>query len=114
MKTDYVKITNSGKVRLFVPSQMKYFFRDLLEAFINMPKLPLDRQSAPIMTKVALMNELYCKYHTQLSLINGDSKLTLTLSQSYALWAMCQEYDQTAYQHPGMGAMLMQLHQKLS
>jgi hypothetical protein len=110
-----VKITNKGKVSLYLSKGLKPFFKNLLELFINnKPNGQLNADTAPNRINVLLANEIYIKYHTQLSLIPGDVKLLITLSQATALWILCQEYDQYAFQDAEMGNTLVQLHQKLS
>lgn len=113
--SQYVTLTSKGKVRISVPGSLKYTFKNLLELFINdKVKGRLTRVTVGHLMEVANMDELYCKYHTQLCLMQGDVKLLLTLSQAYALWDLCQEYEKFAYTDAVMGDILMQLHQKLS
>lgn len=110
-----IKITNKGKVSMALPHHLKYLFKNMLELFINDHErhVQLDLKSVHDHLSVALMDEIYRKYHTQLSLINGDIKIQLTLSQAYALWYLCQMHEDLVYSDPSMGNLLMQLHQKL-
>jgi hypothetical protein len=110
-----VDITTKGKVRITLPSSMKYPFKQLLEMFMNdRVEWKLNVNTAPRLINIALINEVYCKHHMQLSMLNGEAKLLLTLAQAHAFWMLCQEYDQVALVDAGMGGILMQLHQKLS
>lgn len=115
MSEQLVKKTTSGKFRIVVKSGLKSYFKNLLELFINdQEKVKLDTSTVDILTHTATMSELYLKNHTLLSMANNDGKITLTLSQAYSFWFMCQLYDDYAYMNPTMGTILLQLHQKLS
>jgi hypothetical protein len=110
-----VKNLASGKVSVVIKGSLKGYFKNLLELFMNdSEKLKLNTHNVEMLTYIALINELYMKCNTELSMVKGDRKITLTKSQAYALWAMCQQYDDYAYTDPSMGGMLLQLHQKLS
>jgi hypothetical protein len=60
----------------------------------------------------ALIQEVYTRHLAALSLINQDSKITVSRAQALAIWSMCQEYQPVL--NPEMGNLLMHLHQKLS
>lgn len=113
--TQYVKITSKGKVSVQLTQGMKYTFKNLLELMMNdKPRKPLDLASSADLVNIALVDEIYRKYHTQLCFLQGDTKLLLTLAQAYALWTLCQQYDRYAFDNVGLGGVLLQLHQKLS
>lgn len=116
MRPDYVKVTTTGKVRFALTSSMKHSLKVLLELFISdqLNRRKLDASTCADLVNFSLMNEIYTRHFAQLSLINGPAKLSLTISQAYAFWYMCQQYDQHAYGSAEIGGLLLQLHQKLS
>jgi hypothetical protein len=115
MHHEYVKVTSKGKVSVSMPGHLKYEFQQLLELFMNdHERGKIDMVTVDGHIHVALMSEIYSKYHTQLCFVHGDVKIMMTLAQAYALWAMCQKYSKNAYGDATMGGILFQLHQRLS
>lgn len=114
-----VKITPTGKYSIRVSAQLKGFLLTLLYTFLEnlnneVARTRLAAFNNDVRILRALIDEIFCKYHTQLSIINRDGKLVLTVAQAHALWELCQQYDQEAFMHPEMGHLLMELHKKMN
>lgn len=121
MKKNDIKITHTGKVSIKISASLKPFLLHLLETFLNYlqseskdhgPMLTI--QGCEVRIYLSLIDEVYCKYHTQLSIINREGKILLSLAQAYAIWELCQSYNQEALSNAEMGYLLMELHRKLS
>lgn len=115
-----VKITSKGKVSIAIPASLKPFVKHLLEKFMDNLSDSIGSTKTVHLNNIedrilrALVDEVYVKHHTQLSIISQDCKLVLTWAQANALWQLCQLWDQEAFNNPGMGGLLLNLHQKLS
>lgn len=115
MTKELVKITAKGKVSVLVSHSLKPFLLNFLELLMNDRGKPaLSLHTAKDLCYTALVNELYVKYLVQLSLIQGDTRILLTLSQAYAMWELSQDYEHFAYANPQLGNILMELHRILS
>lgn len=115
MHIQYVKAKPSGKLSILLTSRLKYIFKNLLELYMNdKPVERLTRFTSHQLTILALVNEIYCKYYTQLSQVRDDVRIIITRAQAYALWEMCNEYEHHAFGDAEMGNIWMQLHQKLT
>lgn len=113
-KTD-VKITVKGKISIKVSQSLKPFLLNFLELLMNdRPKPKLSMHTAKDLCYLALINELYVKHLVSLSLIDGDCRILLTLSQAYAIWELSQDYEHFAYANPQLGNILMELHRILT
>ena len=116
MHQQLVKITSKGKVNIVISKNIKALLKHLFEQAINdwVTKFPLTLEQAHTRIPILLIQEIYTKYFMELHVVNHDTKMILTRAQAIVLWVMAQEYDQEAYANAEMGAMLLQLHQKLS
>lgn len=116
MKTKQpVKITVKGKVSILVSESLKPFLLNFLELIMNdRPRPALSMHTAKDLCYTALVNELYVRYLVPLSLIQGDTRILLTLSQAYAMWELSQDYEHFAYANPQLGNILMELHRILN
>jgi hypothetical protein len=114
-----VKITTSGKVRITVSKSLKPTFLSLLELFLgnledSLKGKPLHWNNNSDRVYRFLIEDLYFKYHTELSIINqNDSKVLLTRAQAHTFWELCQNYSDVSLDNPQMGYLLSQLYQKL-
>lgn len=119
--SEEIKITHTGKVSIKISASLKPFLLHLLETFMEYLR-DESKGYGPMLTipgcevriYLSLIDEVYCKYHTQLSIISRDGKIMLSLAQAYALWELCQSYHQEALANAEMGYLLMELHRKLS
>jgi hypothetical protein len=116
MHQQLVKLTSKGKVNIVISKNIKALLKHILEQSINdwKPESLFKLSTAITSLRYCLAQEIYTKYFAELHVVNRDSKLVLTRAQATSLWVLSQEYDQDAYSNAEMGAMLLQLHQKLS
>lgn len=113
-----IKITSKGKVSIAISESLKGFFLSFLESVQqhnhNMTVVRLDDVSAPEKMRLALINEVYMRHYTMLSMLGNQGRLLVTLPQALALWTYAQDYQNEVRKHPELGNLFMQLHQKLS
>lgn len=115
-----VKITETGRVKLRLSKSLKTEFLRVLILFIQYTddnirrdrKLTYHNNDSRVYN--ASLQEVFLKHHTQLSIIDQESKITLTRVQAHVFWGCCMEWSDDAFQNPQMGGMLVDLHKALS
>jgi hypothetical protein len=118
-KKEFVKLTTKGKVSLTLQGTMRGVFLACVEQMLQWTetstKGALDMKNVEERIRFALVSEIYTRHFASFSLLRTEKmKLLLTLPQALAFWQLSQEYDFQTLHDPSMGALLMQLHQKLS
>ena len=115
-----VKITATGKVSVMLSRGLKMSLLNLLQVFINTLRDERRQRGNLTVMKVdthislAVIEEMFVKYHTQLHLIDRECRLPLSMAQALVFWSMCQCNDHLWNDDAEMGNLLMELHRKLS
>ena len=115
-----VKITETGRVKLRLSKSLKPTFFHLLQLFLqymdeNVKRnRKLDYNNNDTRVYAALLQEVFVKHHTQLSIIDQESKINLTRAQAHTFWGCCMLWNDDAFDNPEMGGMLVELHKALS
>lgn len=118
MSKPVVTTTPKGKVSLRLSKSIKPHVLSLLEAFLA----GLSESATGRLTLASnqdrvnrmLVEEVFVRYYTQLSIIDRESTMLLTRAQAHVIWGLCQRYPaHPSYFSAEVGNLLMQLHKTL-
>jgi hypothetical protein len=115
MALQLVKISTNGKVRIHISALAKPVLTDLFAAMMAQPprKSELNGNTVGEKIAIALAIELYDKLRIPLLFPAEPTRITVTESEALTLWGMLS-FAECGYDNPALGALFMDLHQKLS